>query len=77
MRKANEEKLKVAEQELEKQNLGWIAAQQELKDLAQMASKDKDNIKDTIDDFKRVRSLMDAVHSELMASKEAFTFSRR
>ncbi|KAK8461564.1 hypothetical protein SEVIR_1G058300v4 [Setaria viridis] len=42
-----------------------------------MASKDKDNIKDTIDDFKRVRSLLDAVRSELMASKEAFTFSRR
>ena len=77
LRKANEEKLKVAEQELEKQNLGWIAAQQELKELAQMASKDKDNIKDTIDDFKRVRSLLDAVRSELMASKEAFTFSRR
>ncbi|CAO2037437.1 unnamed protein product [Urochloa humidicola] len=77
LRKADEQKLKVAEQELEKQNLGWIAAQQELKELAQMVSKDKDNIKDTIDDFKRVRSLLDAVRSELMASKEAFTFSRR
>ncbi|KAK3152331.1 hypothetical protein QOZ80_2BG0157490 [Eleusine coracana subsp. coracana] len=75
LRKADEEKLKLAEQELTKQNLGWIAAQQELKELAQMASKDKDNIRDTIDDFKRVRSLLDVVRSELLASKEAFTFS--
>jgi hypothetical protein len=77
LRKANEEKLKFAEQELKKQNLGWIAAQQELKELAQMASKDKDNIRDTINDFKRVRSLLDLVRSELIASKEAFTFSRQ
>ncbi|KAK1616465.1 hypothetical protein QYE76_021982 [Lolium multiflorum] len=77
LRKSNEEKLKVAEQELEKQNLGWLAAQQELKELAQLASKDTDDIKGTITDFKRVRSLLDAVRAELISSKEAFTSSRR
>uniref|UniRef100_A0ACD5Z6K3 Uncharacterized protein n=1 Tax=Avena sativa TaxID=4498 RepID=A0ACD5Z6K3_AVESA len=77
LRKANEEKLKVAEQELEKQNLGWLAAQQELKELAQLASKDTDDIKGTITDFKRVRSLLDAVRSELISSKDAFASSRR
>jgi chromosome segregation ATPase len=77
LRKANEEKLNVAEQELEKQNLGWLAAQQELKELAQLASKDTDDLKGTITDFKRVRSLLDSVRAELISSKEAFASSRR
>ncbi|KAM3227864.1 hypothetical protein ACQJBY_059551 [Aegilops geniculata] len=76
-RKTNEEKLKVAEQELEKQSLGWLAAQQELKELAQLAFKDTDDIKGIITDFKRVRSLLDAVRCELISSKDAFASSRR
>ncbi|XP_044414887.1 early endosome antigen 1-like [Triticum aestivum] len=76
-RKTNEEKLKVAEQELEKQSLGWLAAQQELKELAQLAFKDTDDINGIITDFKRVRSLLDAVRSELISSKDAFASSRR
>ena len=35
---------------------GWFAAQ-ELKELAQMAFKDKDDIKNTINDFKQVMYL--------------------
>uniref|UniRef100_A0ACD5YNI9 Uncharacterized protein n=1 Tax=Avena sativa TaxID=4498 RepID=A0ACD5YNI9_AVESA len=46
-------------------------------ELAQLASKDTDDIKGTITDFKRVRSLLDAVRSELISSKDAFASSRR
>ncbi|KAJ3679136.1 hypothetical protein LUZ60_017147 [Juncus effusus] len=77
LRKLNEDKLITAERELEKQTNECIEAQNELKQLELQANKQiNNNIKESFDDFERVRSLLSVLRSELECSTESLSLSR-
>nr|GMC49466.1 early endosome antigen 1-like [Ipomoea batatas] len=77
MQKTKEDKLKVAEANLEKQTIKWLVAQEELKKLAEATSKHSGEGNETFEDFKRVRTFLADVRSELLSSRQALASSRQ
>ncbi|EXB40155.1 hypothetical protein L484_004505 [Morus notabilis] len=77
LRKLEEEKLKVAKSNLEKQTMEWLEAQEELKKLAEEASKHVGETYETVEDFRRVKKLLSDVRFELVSSQKALTSSRQ
>ncbi|XP_054788398.1 uncharacterized protein LOC129294226 [Prosopis cineraria] len=76
-KKLDEEKLKAAEASLEKQAREWLLAQEELKKLGEEAAIRVQESNGTVEDFKRVKLLLDAVRSELVSSQESLASSRK
>jgi chromosome segregation ATPase len=76
MREVNEERLKTVERELEKQKSVWLMAQNEFQELKSQASGEIGSIKESVDDFERVRCLLDALRSEMASSRELLASSR-
>ncbi|KAJ4758078.1 Myosin heavy chain-related protein [Rhynchospora pubera] len=72
----SEGKLKSVERELEKQTSVWLMAQNEFQELKVQASGEASSIKEFVDDFERVRSLLDALRTELASSRELLSSSR-
>lgn len=72
-----EEKLKAAEATLEKQAREWLLAQEELRKLGEEAAIRVQESNETVEDFKRVKLLLDAVRSELVSSQQSLTSSRK
>ncbi|KAF4365324.1 hypothetical protein F8388_017890 [Cannabis sativa] len=77
LREIEEEKLKVAESNLEKKTMEWLQAKGELKKLAEKASKHVEETNETLDDFRRVKKLLVDVRSELVFSQKALASSRK
>ncbi|KAK2991911.1 hypothetical protein RJ640_014107 [Escallonia rubra] len=77
IRKNEEEKLKVSEANLQKQTMSWLLAQEELKKLAEDASKHMGEANETLEDFKRVKKLLADVKSELVSFQKALLSSRQ
>ncbi|GFZ08343.1 myosin heavy chain-related protein [Actinidia rufa] len=77
MRELEKEKLKVAEANLEKKTMEWLIAKDELKKLAEEASRHTAEANETLEDFKRVKKLLADVRSELVASQKALASSRQ
>lgn len=75
-RELNVERLKTVERELEKQTSAWSIAQNEFQELMSQASGEISSIRESVDDFERVRCLLDALRSELASSCELLTSSR-
>ncbi|KAG9128966.1 hypothetical protein Leryth_014731 [Lithospermum erythrorhizon] len=69
--------MKIAEATLEKQTVDWLVAQEELRKLAEGASKSSHGVNKTIEDFRRVKNLLADVKSELISSQEALVSSRK
>ncbi|KAF3329548.1 centrosome-associated protein CEP250 isoform X1 [Carex littledalei] len=76
LRELNEERLKTVERELQDQTSAWLNARNEFQELKSQASSEIGSIKESVDDFKRVRCLLDALRSELASSRELLTSSR-
>ncbi|KAJ7958787.1 Myosin heavy chain-related protein [Quillaja saponaria] len=76
-KKLEEEKLKIAEANLEKQTMEWLVAQEELKKLAEEASKQAVEIDENLGDFRRVKKILNAVRSELISSQKYLASSRQ
>ncbi|KAF8393166.1 hypothetical protein HHK36_021407 [Tetracentron sinense] len=76
LRKLEEEKLKLAETKLEKRTVDWLSAQEELKTLAEEASKRMGETNETLEDFRRVKKLLADVRSELVSSQKSLASSR-
>ncbi|KAF5748172.1 golgin subfamily A member 6-like protein 1 [Tripterygium wilfordii] len=76
VRKLKEEKLKATELNLEKQATEWLLAQEELKKLAGKASKNVEETNGTLEDFRRVKTLLADVRSELISSQQSLELSR-
>jgi chromosome segregation ATPase len=72
----NEERLKTVERELEKQTSVWLMVQNEFQELKSQASGEIGSINESVDDFERVRCLLDALRSELANSRELLASSR-
>ncbi|KAA8525482.1 hypothetical protein F0562_007337 [Nyssa sinensis] len=77
LRKVEEGKLKVAEANLEKRTMEWLLAQEEVKKLADEASKHAGEANETLEDLRRVKKLLSDVRSELVLSQKALASSRR
>ncbi|KAF7817257.1 coiled-coil domain-containing protein 18 [Senna tora] len=75
-KKFEEEKLKAAEATLEKQAMEWLLAQEELKILGEEAARRVQESNETAEDFRRVKSLLDVVRSELVSSQQSLASSR-
>ncbi|KAK4274442.1 hypothetical protein QN277_017660 [Acacia crassicarpa] len=76
-KKLGEEKLKAAEAALEKQAREWLLAQDELKKLGEEAAIRVKESNETVEDFKRVKLLLDSVRSELVSSQQSLASSRK
>ncbi|XXG52319.1 hypothetical protein AAC387_Pa03g0689 [Persea americana] len=76
LRRAEEERLKVAETNLEKRTVEWLLQQEELQKLAKEASKHMNETEETLKDFKRLRELLSDVRSELVSSHKVLASSR-
>ncbi|KAE9460275.1 hypothetical protein C3L33_07822, partial [Rhododendron williamsianum] len=76
LQKLDEKKLEVAEANLGKQTMAWLLAQEELKKLAEVASKHSEEAIETMEDFGRVNKLLANVRSELVSSQKALESSR-
>lgn len=76
LQEIKQEKPKVAEINLEKQTMRWLFAQEELKKLAEEASKNGILTHETSDDFGRVKKVLANVRSELISSQKALASSR-
>ncbi|KAL6208391.1 hypothetical protein ACLB2K_019341 [Fragaria x ananassa] len=76
-RKLEEEKLKVSQENLEKQTMEWLLAQEELKKLAAEVSRHAGEANETLEDFRRVKNLLIDVKSELVSSQKALASSRQ
>ncbi|GMI89283.1 PROTEIN INVOLVED IN STARCH INITIATION [Hibiscus trionum] len=77
LRKLEEEKLKTAEAKLQQQTMEWLLAQEELKKLAEHASKHMEDANETCKDFTRVKQLLSDVRSELVSSQKSLASSRQ
>ncbi|GAV85701.1 hypothetical protein CFOL_v3_29135 [Cephalotus follicularis] len=75
LRKLEEEKLKVARGNLERQTMEWFVAQEELKKLAEEVSRDKGETNGTLEDFRRVKKLLAEIRAELLSSQKALVSS--
>ncbi|XP_019447551.1 PREDICTED: golgin subfamily A member 6-like protein 22 isoform X2 [Lupinus angustifolius] len=75
-RKLEEEKMKDAEGMLEKQVMEWLLAQEELKRLRDDASRHTHESNETLEDFGRVKALLNDVRSELVSSQQSLASSR-
>ncbi|XP_068647345.1 uncharacterized protein [Aristolochia californica] len=75
LRKIEEEKLKLVEANLEKRTVEWLSSREELKRLAEAASKNMAETEETMRYFKRVRSLLADVKSELISSQNSLASS--
>ncbi|KAB2019961.1 hypothetical protein ES319_D07G033700v1 [Gossypium barbadense] len=76
-RKLEEEKLKVAEAKLQQQTMEWLLAQEELKKLAEQASRHMGEANEAFKDFTRVKQLLSDVRSELVSSQKSLASSRQ
>ncbi|KAJ8635054.1 hypothetical protein MRB53_009321 [Persea americana] len=76
LRRAEEERLKVAETNLEKRTVEWLLQQEELQKLGKEASKHMNETEETLKDFKRLRELLSDVRSELVSSQKVLASSR-
>lgn len=76
LQEIKQEKPKVAEINLEKQTMRWLFAQEELKKLAEEASKNGILTHETLDDFGRVKKVLANVRSDLISSQKALASSR-
>lgn len=76
LRKVENERLEVAEANLEKQTTAWLLAQEELKKLAYEASKNGREANKTVAEFKRVKKLLASVRSELLSTQKGLSSSR-
>eukprot|EP01018_Ginkgo_biloba_P006813 Gb_38718 [translate_table: standard] len=76
-RREDEDKLKIAEANLENRVVAWLLVQQELKKLGQDVSKYKGTALDAEEEVKRVRNLLADVKGELRNSQRSIESSRK
>ncbi|KAI3821696.1 hypothetical protein L1987_09267 [Smallanthus sonchifolius] len=72
-----EENLKVVEGNLEKQTMDWLLAQEEMKNLADDASKHTVEGDENLQEFSRVKKLLADVRLELVSSQKSLASSRK
>ncbi|KAI3687117.1 hypothetical protein L1987_80808 [Smallanthus sonchifolius] len=72
-----EENLKVVEGNLEKQTMDWLLAQEEMRNLADEASKHTVEGDENLQEFTRVKKLLADVRLELVSSQKSLASSRK
>uniref|UniRef100_A0A2P2L661 Protein kinase n=1 Tax=Rhizophora mucronata TaxID=61149 RepID=A0A2P2L661_RHIMU len=77
LRTLEEEKLKVAEANLQKKTMEWLLTQEGLKELAEEASKIMGGTDEALEDFRRVKQLLADVRSELVSAQKSLASSRK